>query len=197
MKQTEQYGLNQWELSDPILMADFNADNLKLADELARLREDVFGLAYYVGQDSLYFQLNDMQVQAQYPIAACIFNPRDPVVVTDGIVVADHCATLSGKGATGSITIERTPFLVQGIPDRGKEVRLWLHVSGGSVTPFFNGTQMELHGRFMDHTVTKRDLICDVYSLNVPFTTTFTLRLDLDCGSSSKMVVYDAVVAQL
>ena len=197
MKQTEHFCLNQWELTDRIRMEDFNADNTRIAAELDRLREDVFGLAYYVGQDSLYFQLNDMQVRAHYPASTCIFHPRDPVVVTEGIVVADHCATLTGKGATGSITIERKPFLVQGIPDRGKEVRLWLHVSGGSVTPFFNGMQMEPHGRFMDHTVTKRDLICDIYALKVPFTTKFSLRLDLDCGNESKMVVYDAVVAQL
>ena len=34
MKQTEQYGLNQWELSDRIRMEDFNADNAKIADAL-------------------------------------------------------------------------------------------------------------------------------------------------------------------
>lgn len=35
MQQTEQYGLNQWELSDRIRMEDFNADNLKIAEALA------------------------------------------------------------------------------------------------------------------------------------------------------------------
>lgn len=34
MKQTKQYGLNQWELSDPIRMADFNADNSRLEEAL-------------------------------------------------------------------------------------------------------------------------------------------------------------------
>jgi len=34
MKQTEQYGLNQWELADRIQMDDFNADNLKIAQAL-------------------------------------------------------------------------------------------------------------------------------------------------------------------
>lgn len=34
MKQTEQYGLNQWELSDPIRMQDFNADNARLEEIL-------------------------------------------------------------------------------------------------------------------------------------------------------------------
>ena len=35
MKQTEQYGLNQWELTDRIRMADFNTDNAKIAAALA------------------------------------------------------------------------------------------------------------------------------------------------------------------
>lgn len=35
MKQTEQYELNQWELTDRIRMEDFNADNLKIATALA------------------------------------------------------------------------------------------------------------------------------------------------------------------
>lgn len=35
MKQTDQYGLNQWEPTDRILMEDFNADNLKIAAALA------------------------------------------------------------------------------------------------------------------------------------------------------------------
>ena len=30
MKQTDQYGLNQWDLSDRIRMEDFNADNQRL-----------------------------------------------------------------------------------------------------------------------------------------------------------------------
>ena len=35
MKQTEHYGLSQWEPTDRILMEDFNADNLKIAAALA------------------------------------------------------------------------------------------------------------------------------------------------------------------
>ena len=35
MKKTEQYDLNQWELSDRIRMEDFNADNAKIAAALA------------------------------------------------------------------------------------------------------------------------------------------------------------------
>ncbi len=197
MKQTEHYGLNQWDLSDRIRMEDFNADNAKLAAQLARLQEDIFGLTYYIGQTALYFQLNGQQVQAQYPIASCIFHPKDQVITTGDVVVADNCATLTGQGAKGSVTFKRSPFLIQGIPDKGQEIRLWLHYSGGTVRPFFNDVEMETHGRFMDHTVTKRDLMCDTFSLKAPFASTFSLRLDLDCGSSSQMVVYDLVLAQL
>ena len=35
MKQTDNYKLNQWDLSDRILMDDFNADNAKLEDALS------------------------------------------------------------------------------------------------------------------------------------------------------------------
>lgn len=44
MKQTDQYGLNQWELSDRIRMEDFNADNFKIAAALAGLDARADGL---------------------------------------------------------------------------------------------------------------------------------------------------------
>ena len=44
MKQTDQYGLNQWDLSDRIRMEDFNADNLKIAAALAGLDARADGL---------------------------------------------------------------------------------------------------------------------------------------------------------
>ena len=44
MKQTDQYGLNQWDLSDRIRMEDFNADNFKIAAALAGLDARADGL---------------------------------------------------------------------------------------------------------------------------------------------------------
>ena len=41
MKQTEHYGLNQWELADRIRMEDFNGDNSKVDAALAGLREEI------------------------------------------------------------------------------------------------------------------------------------------------------------
>ena len=47
MKQTDQYGLNQWELSDRIQMEDFNADNAKIDTALAGM----------LGRASLYWSV--------------------------------------------------------------------------------------------------------------------------------------------
>lgn len=53
MRQTDQYGLNQWELSDRIRMEDFNADNFKIAAALAGLGARADGLGGQVsGLDS-------------------------------------------------------------------------------------------------------------------------------------------------
>lgn len=43
MKQTERYELNQWELSDPVRMEDFNADNAKIAAALAGISTTLGG----------------------------------------------------------------------------------------------------------------------------------------------------------
>ena len=51
MKQTEHYGLSQWELTDRILMEDFNADNLKIAQALAG-KLDRAELFYTLGSPS-------------------------------------------------------------------------------------------------------------------------------------------------
>jgi len=37
MKKTQKYGLNQWEMTDRVLMKDFNADNAKLESALSSL----------------------------------------------------------------------------------------------------------------------------------------------------------------
>ena len=39
--QTQHYGLNQWELSDSVVMADFNADNQKVDEALHSIRSSI------------------------------------------------------------------------------------------------------------------------------------------------------------
>ena len=40
---TQTYGLNQWALSDSVIMADFNEDNLKTEQALVALKEELQG----------------------------------------------------------------------------------------------------------------------------------------------------------
>ena len=49
--QTEHYQLNQWELSDSVVMADFNADNAKIEQALLDLKASLpkFQSGSYVG----------------------------------------------------------------------------------------------------------------------------------------------------
>lgn len=49
--QTPVYGLNQWELSDSVIMADFNADNAKIEQALLDLKASLpkFQSGSYVG----------------------------------------------------------------------------------------------------------------------------------------------------
>lgn len=101
MKQTEQYKLNQWELSDRIQMADFNADNAKIEAELARLRENVTNLAYYIGQMSILDELLDQQYTDQSVILSEPFRYPNRFTCTDGVVVANNRATLTGAGPRG------------------------------------------------------------------------------------------------
>lgn len=75
MQQTEHYGLNQWELTDRILMSDFNADNAKIAEALAGkmgkihpVRQE-FGLEPFQSKSTRYLLgsgWNDWDVVAAY-----------------------------------------------------------------------------------------------------------------------------------
>ena len=78
MKQTEYCELNQWELSDRVRMEDFNADNAKIAAELARLRANVADLAYYIGQFGLIHFLNNQRYTSLHAVSSFLFqNPSD------------------------------------------------------------------------------------------------------------------------
>ena len=59
MKQTDQYGLNQWDLSDRIRMEDFNADNFKIAAALAGLSGQMAGMASAADMDKLKTSLQN------------------------------------------------------------------------------------------------------------------------------------------
>lgn len=83
---------------------------------------------------------------------------------------------------------------------RCQEVWLWLHWTGGNVTPYFNGVKMEPAGNSLhDYSpVTgKPGAVSSRYMIRSPLTDSYTLRFDLDCMTSSSTVLYDFCLARL
>ena len=73
MKQTEHYGLNQWELADRIRMEDFNGDNEKVdaalkgqAEALAAEIKTVQGTLVYIDKSPKYMYQLDYILQFQH-----------------------------------------------------------------------------------------------------------------------------------
>jgi len=195
MKQTEQYGLNQWELADRVRMDDFNSDNRKIDAELTLLRENLFGLAFYIGQQGLLNQVKDFFVNTQYPILTFAFNPGDYYTLEGDITVADNRGTLTGKGATGSLTVSRGPFTPLGREARA--AHLWVHFNTGTVTPYLNGKEMrEVRSSLFNSPAVKNGW-CHEYVLETPYLEHVTLKLELDCGNSDSMTFGDIILAQL
>lgn len=84
MKQTDQYGLNQWELSDRIQMEDFNADNLKIAAALAGLDAGKMGKIYPIKQSANHEGFQSMSTSYlkysswnDWDVVAAYFAPTD------------------------------------------------------------------------------------------------------------------------
>jgi len=201
MNKTPNYQLSQWELPDPVRMDDFNADNRKLDDELARLRENVFDLTYYIGLQSLINHVAGVSYNyTNFPIYTMSFRPGEKYQTTDGITVANHQAILTGAGATGSITIKNSSWNV--VCPRAKETRLWVHVDGGTIAAAFNGSPMRKLKDFMCGSVASGTAAAKpgqdrhVFVLDRPYTDSIELKLDLTCGNSGTMIVSDIILAQ-
>ena len=193
MKKTEQFELNQWELPDPILMEDFNADNAKIAAELARLRRDVFALAYYIGQYGLVLDNEDKLHAGQHYVLSAGFHHPDHFTCTGGVTVQDHKATLTGKNAVGTVTTNR---IFEANPSGGT-ITLWLHHQGGAVTPYINGKAMTFSDEFRDGSPGVKTGPCEVYTLEMPYTDSLQVMLEMSCGDSSSMELFDFFLARL
>lgn len=193
MKQTEHFCLNQWELTDRIRMEDFNADNAKIAAELARLRRDVFALAYYIGQYGLALDNDDKLHAGQHYVLSAGFHHPDHFTCTGGVTVQDHKATLTGKNAVGTVTTNRIFFA----DPTGGTVTLWLHHKGGDVVPYINGKAMALSDQFSDGSPSGGFGNCKVYTLETPYTSDLQVMLEMSCGNSSSMQLFDFFLARL
>jgi len=195
MNKTPNCQLSQWALTDPVRMDDFNSDNLKLDGELARLRENLFSLAYCAGLEAINHQLQGNPIIPQLPISTCCFYSIDQVALEGGVSVSNHVATLSGKGASGSLTFRRSSFIPLGLT--AKTARLWVHNDRqGTITPYLNGVEMTEVKKFMSLCPTLSDCWCTLFTLDTPFTENPQVRVELDCGSSSSMKAADMILAQ-
>jgi len=194
---TPNYSLSQWEAGDQFSRGDFNSDFAKIdaaLGDLPLLRESVFSLAYYAGLEAIRNQILKAFTPDQFPILTCAFHPSDPVATAGGVTVANNLATLSGKGATGSVTINRSSW--DSNSPKAKEARLWVHTKDGTVTPYLNGMEMrKLHSLFVTSPSISGSL-CYVYSLDTSFQTSVQLKLVLDCGSYDSMTIGDIILAQ-
>jgi len=194
MDVTKNCQLTQWALTDRIRMDDFNSDNLKLDAELALLREHVFSLAYYAGLQILVNQIAGAYSSPQFPILTCALNSDDQYALEGGVTVSNHVATLTGSGASGSLTIHRGVFNTFGLS--GRAARLWVHVNGwGTVTPYLNGAEMRKVRRFTFHAPTHVFDDCLVFSLDAPYSEDVTLRLEAE--TSKSLSFGDIIMAQL
>ena len=116
MQKTEQFQLNQWELSDRIQMADFNADNEKIEAALAAMAGDRLVVGSYTGDGTgssggtriidLGFKPKLVFVAgwmgASYALATIVFGPYSYNIFSDG----------SANGS--NITIVENGFAIQG-----------------------------------------------------------------------------------
>lgn len=195
MKQTEQCGLNQWELSDRIRMEDFNADNAKIAAELARLEEGLFNLAYSVGQLALVDALEDKLFFSHCFLLADAFHHPQTFQGSDNVIIEQFKVTLTGRGSTGWITTNRLHLGYSA----AKKVRLWIHYDGGSVKPYINGVPMvkdryDVSDRSPSVGV---NTYSRVFSLDLPYRSELNFRLEMDCGNSDSMVIHDLCIARI
>lgn len=192
MRQTEHYGLNQWELTDRILMADFNADNAKIAAALARLQENVVNLAYYVGQIGVLHSLNNVFYTSQAPIFSDAFQKPHYFTAAGDAFLEKGRAAMNGKGAVGSVTTRRSFMLFD---CRTTMAYAWIHRNGGKVIPRINGTPMREGRVIYDNNRTGSAGHCYEFILETPFIRELELTLDMECGTSSSMEIIDVSLA--
>ncbi|MCI9331272.1 MAG: hypothetical protein HFG05_03760 [Oscillibacter sp.] len=194
MKQTEDYQLNQWDLSDRVRMEDFNADNAKIAAALSGMEERmkvmervVPNIVYYVGQLALVDFRERRKVLPNRAMHYWDFPELAGEVLIGGAAVKNGHLVLTGAGAKGSMT--SIPYSIA--QSGWTTIRLWTHHSGGKVTAAINGTEMErVRGGFATS-------VSGVNALEQEFIGhndgkgSFQITLNLDCGTDASMSVED------
>ena len=109
MKQTTQFGLNQWEQTDRILMEDFNRDNAKVEAALAGQAASITGLTAAMGNCSIYTTSYYGNGKAGPGNEIIITTPKEPkavlVVSSSSMAVfvygGDGFSVMAGSGTVG------------------------------------------------------------------------------------------------
>jgi len=192
---TPNYQLNQWEADDRVQRTDFNADNAKIeaalsgfSARLAFLERAVPNLARYVGLFGVLDLLERKKGLSQWAMIREAFLYPSTLTLTGGAAITNGVLTLSGKGATGTMTAGNLSI---DAPD-WTQARMYLHRSlGCSVTPRFNGEEMTFVSAATAPSPSGGYGAEDEYVWNGPRSSSVQISLDLACGNGGTLSVYD------
>lgn len=122
--QTENYALNQWELSDSVVMADFNADNQKLDSALMALSQKI---------DTTAAQL-----------AAAIPHVQVGTYVGTGTYGEDHPNTLTFDFEPKLVIINNVIFLDQIVNEHESYNLIAVRGARRTIAYFFSGADTKV-----------------------------------------------------
>lgn len=179
MDKTKHCNLTQWELSDPIKMERFNADNVKIDSLLSKL-------TFFASR--LALAEVDRTKQIIFPGVAITEQLNYPEIFTcsEGITVQDGTATLTGP-QTGTIACGGYALF-----DREySQAIVWVEHKDGEVSVSLNGVPTQpvraftatLNGKSHQH----QELFCPA----LPSRNSLSVTLSLDRGTDSKMEIFN------
>ena len=191
---TTNYNLCQWEATDQVLRTDFNEDNAKIDAALGELSiaKALSKVAFYIGQQSITQIRQGRRAFSNYAMLTEAFDNPDILTLTGGAAVQNGVLTLSGTGATGTMT---TPtYAIQ--KDNWTQARIWIHLQGGTAIPSINDVPLNNPLITSSTTVTGVSCLLYEYTMNV---TTYgpswgKVHLDLTCNNEAGLKVYDYCV---
>ena len=194
---TTNYDLCQWQPTHPVIRTDFNADNAKLEAALTALEEAktrldrvTVNLAYHTGRLALQNLLKNNVSPTQRAIICETFRSSADKALTGGAVIQNNTLTLSGQNKTGQMTASSLSVFTPG----WTQARLWVHFSGGSVTPTLNGNPMECTET--EYTSSAAGTLGweQEFTWNGTGASSAQIALTLSTGAAQSMTVYDYCV---
>ena len=191
---TENYGLCQWEATDQVLRTVFNEDNRKvdealsdLAEARKRLDRTATHMAYYTGRLAAQSIWKNNLSLPSHHILCDLFMSTIGTNFTGGAAVQNQTLVLNGAGKTGSMLTPK--WAVQ--DSDWTQARMWIHFSGGTVTPTLNGSSMELVTTAYTYSIRGVNCFEQEYVWNGTGSTSTQINLTLETGNADSLTVYD------